>query len=348
MNDFRALLEHSFQTTKDFQDGRLSRLEFLADYLFDFTTYDPEAGELFAGKAVEVCAAINDGRTFDYIKDADNYRWFLLMVNMPFFAGRLEWGTSVRGAWWDHGAQKLESCGLWCGSEQVPSMEFRRSEWMRFIAALVEFAADGVETVPAQPDEEAEFELHAADGVCVAAASGPRAQAWREIERYAAQYVEEGPTTIYEVRRLAVTAAGVTPCGKCKKPWLCEQRGCMDRAASEPATIPTRATASLTEAEVIALARSMGEWREPITADRLTRIVNAALAGKAGVMASPAPKQADQIRAGALLAYNALEAVARQMDERPQNDIREFLFRAWHHTVLPELDRTCGVEGKVT
>jgi hypothetical protein len=142
MSTDRELLEHSFNLTRGFGGGHeMSRLEFLAEYVFDFTTYDTEMGELFARKALEVCAAINDGKTFDYIKDADNYRWYLLMVNMPFFAGRLEWGTSVRGAWWDHGAQKLESCGLWREGEQVLSMEFPRSEWARFVAALVEFPA---------------------------------------------------------------------------------------------------------------------------------------------------------------------------------------------------------------
>lgn len=140
MDDARELLENSYQVTREFQDEKLSRLEFLADYIFDFTTYDTEMGELFARKAIEVCAAVNEGKTFDYIKDADNYRWFLLMVNMPFFAGRLEWGTSVRGAWWDYDAQTLESCGIWRGKEQAPSMQFTREEWMRFIAALVEFA----------------------------------------------------------------------------------------------------------------------------------------------------------------------------------------------------------------
>lgn len=147
MDDYRELLEHSLNVTRGHGgDHKMSRLKFLADWIFDFTTYDTEMGELFARKAVEVCAAINDGKTFDYIKGAENYRWYLLMVNMPFFAGRLEWGTSVRGAGWDHGAQKLEICGLWREGEQVLSMEFSRSEWMRFIAALVEFAGtDGVE-----------------------------------------------------------------------------------------------------------------------------------------------------------------------------------------------------------
>lgn len=145
MDDYRALLEHSFNVTRGHGgDHEMSRLEFLADYIFDFTTYDTEMGELFASKALEVCTAINGGMTFGYIKEPENYRWYLLMVNMPFFAGRLEWGTSVRGAWWDHAAQKLESCGLWRGGEQVLSVEFTRDDWMRFIAAMVEFATAGV------------------------------------------------------------------------------------------------------------------------------------------------------------------------------------------------------------
>lgn len=53
---------------------------------------------LFARKAVEVCAAINDRQTFDYINDPNDYLWYLLMCNMPFFAERLECGISIRGA----------------------------------------------------------------------------------------------------------------------------------------------------------------------------------------------------------------------------------------------------------
>jgi uncharacterized cupin superfamily protein len=80
------------------------------------------------------------------------------MVNMPFFARRLEWGTSVRGAWWDHAAQTLESCGIWRGKEQAVSVQFTRDEWMRFIAALVEFAgADGVAAcAPTEPKKGGE------------------------------------------------------------------------------------------------------------------------------------------------------------------------------------------------
>ena len=138
-------LEHSFNMAGQIADERGSRLEFLADHVFDFTTYDSAMSELFAAKALDVCVAISNGTTLDYIKAEDNYRWFLLMVNMPFFAGRLEWGTSIRGAWWDYGPQKLESCGLWRGEEQTLTVEFTRDEWLAFIAAVVAFAAtDGV------------------------------------------------------------------------------------------------------------------------------------------------------------------------------------------------------------
>jgi hypothetical protein len=138
----RELLEQSYEIALGDECPPRSRHDFLGEHIFDFTTYDGDMSELFARKALEVCVAITDGQTFDYITDADNYRWFLLMVNMPFFVGRLEWGTSIRGAWWVHEDQNLESCGLWCDGEQVLSLKFSRTEWVAFVAALAQFASD--------------------------------------------------------------------------------------------------------------------------------------------------------------------------------------------------------------
>lgn len=140
---YPLLLKHSYAI-----QGGLSglqprtRLAFLSQYVFSFTTYDDEKDDLFGRKAVEVCAAINDRKTFEYIKDADNYTWFLLMCNMPFFAERLEWGTSIRGAWWSAGEDlELYSCGLWVGDEQLTELKFSNGdEWGLFIAAVIEFA----------------------------------------------------------------------------------------------------------------------------------------------------------------------------------------------------------------
>lgn len=144
--NYLNMLEHSFEVEKTGRDcAPESRLAYLSESIFNFTTYAPEMDELFAAKAVEVCAAINNRTTFDYIKEPEPYKWFLLMCNMPFFEGKLEWGTSIRGAWWGArpGRQiELDSCGLWIGDEQlIDTLKFSTDEWKRFISAVIEFSS---------------------------------------------------------------------------------------------------------------------------------------------------------------------------------------------------------------
>lgn len=139
--NYLELLKHSYEVMKTL-DGcpPESPLEYLGDHIFDFTTYDGEMSALFARKAVEVEDAITAGTTFDYIKDAENYRWYLLMCNTRFFAGRLEWGGSIRGAWWDHEI-RFQSCGLWLGDDQLADeMKFTQDEWKSFMRAVSDFA----------------------------------------------------------------------------------------------------------------------------------------------------------------------------------------------------------------
>jgi hypothetical protein len=142
--DYLKMLEEGFSETNAFGGGDpATRLEYLSDHIFDFTTYDSGKAEEFAAKALEVCAAISNEKTFDYIADPDNYRWFLLMVNMPFFARRLNWGTSVRGAWWDASTTELNITGLWLdGDKLTEPLKFSTEQWQEFIAAMLEFAEE--------------------------------------------------------------------------------------------------------------------------------------------------------------------------------------------------------------
>jgi hypothetical protein len=55
--------------------------------------------ELLAEKAVEVCEAILGKTTFDFIQGQENYKWYIVLSNMLFFQSKIDWGTSVRGAW---------------------------------------------------------------------------------------------------------------------------------------------------------------------------------------------------------------------------------------------------------
>lgn len=51
--------------------------------------------------------------------------------------------------------------------------------------------------------DEAEFELWC-NGEFAAGASGQRDNAWMEIMHYNAQYMQDGPTEIFEVKRIRV------------------------------------------------------------------------------------------------------------------------------------------------
>jgi len=128
-------------------DADKSKLAYLGDHIFNFTTYDDEVSALFANAALETCHALTQKKTFDYIDQSpQQYRLYLTMVNMPFFEDKLEWGTSVRGAWWrytpsyKHEPIVLKTCGLFEGSKQVVDPEFTTDNWVTFINALLEFA----------------------------------------------------------------------------------------------------------------------------------------------------------------------------------------------------------------
>lgn len=147
--DYLKLLENSYEMEKMTSDcPPETRLAFLSEHIFNITTYDGKMDDFFGRKAVEVCAAITNRTTFAFIKNPDNYQWFLIICNMPFFCTRLGWGTSIRGAWWDFGydngkentSYNITSCGIWDGEEQLTELQFSEEEWVTFMQAIVEFS----------------------------------------------------------------------------------------------------------------------------------------------------------------------------------------------------------------
>jgi hypothetical protein len=141
--NYGQLLEHSYYLAEACDDSKMARLDFLGDEVFNFTTYDGNISALFAEKALEVCKAITEGKTFDYQKDEDNYKWYLLMCNMPFFNNKLEWGASIRGAWWEHGAEFEINETYWMynkeGEQVGESVKIGRDDFIEFIKAMVDF-----------------------------------------------------------------------------------------------------------------------------------------------------------------------------------------------------------------
>ena len=140
--DFNGLIERSYKFSCE-QLEETSRLEWAADNVFDITTYDSGMSELFASVAIDVCQSISDNKTFDLIADNHRHTWYLMMCNLPFFADRIEWGTSIRGARWRADMKPLSSCGIFDeDGEQVAGIEFERGEWKPFISALIDFTRD--------------------------------------------------------------------------------------------------------------------------------------------------------------------------------------------------------------
>lgn len=139
--DYLTLLNESYAAVQDHAEHELSRLEFLGDYVFDFTTYDDTVMEYLTIKALEVCIAITAKETFDYIKKSKAHHvWYITICNMPFFIGKLNWGGSIRGAWWDHGCGfNISSTGLYEDGEQRLEWSFTDEEWEEFIHAILAF-----------------------------------------------------------------------------------------------------------------------------------------------------------------------------------------------------------------
>lgn len=75
--------------------------------IFDITTYDDGAGRVFAENIVDVLLAIATRTTFEYqAQSVEHYYRFLTVINFKNIYPLLEWGTSIRGCWFNLGFGK--------------------------------------------------------------------------------------------------------------------------------------------------------------------------------------------------------------------------------------------------
>lgn len=81
-----------------------NKYEWAASEIFNMATYDGNLDELFVKKIIEVCKAILDGKTYEYIETSDeNYITYILVCQLLWRKGWIEWGVSIRGAFFDTG-----------------------------------------------------------------------------------------------------------------------------------------------------------------------------------------------------------------------------------------------------
>lgn len=122
--NIEEILDSAYEEYISILGDDVTYLNFVGEWVFDFTTYDSGEGsalETLTLKALEVAKAISDGKTFEYQQQSgENYLWYMIIVNMPFFKGKIDWGCSIRGAWWDYSNIALE---LGVGEEMIVDRE---------------------------------------------------------------------------------------------------------------------------------------------------------------------------------------------------------------------------------
>lgn len=142
--DYRRLLEESYAFhTKTF-DPQCTRLEFLSGSVFEFKTYDCDVAAMFAHKAVRTCAILS--RKIPLTTHDPDYHWYLAMVNTTFFENKIDWGTSIRTAFWQ--ADEFILNGLWYEGNQISRLALGLDEWTKFVDDLIAFSELNYKVIP--------------------------------------------------------------------------------------------------------------------------------------------------------------------------------------------------------
>ncbi len=145
--DYLKLLKESYIKAK-LEDDTLTPHEFLGACVFEFTTYDGGISDKMSRIALPICLAITERTTFDFIEDEDNYLNYITYANTDFFSQKLEWGTSIRGAWWDlncNRAFELDGDDLYLDGERMLNLKFNNDDWDLFVYAMRDFVLESEE-----------------------------------------------------------------------------------------------------------------------------------------------------------------------------------------------------------
>jgi len=124
---FAIQLEKLYQENNSFKETVIPKLEFIGESIFNFTCYDSFAAELFAKNMIEVIECILTKTQFLY--QEENYMNYLTMVNIPFLVDKIDWGTSIRAAWFDEWKQY-----------EIASIKVSKGEIYKFLQSLINWS----------------------------------------------------------------------------------------------------------------------------------------------------------------------------------------------------------------
>lgn len=148
--NYKAILDRMYEEFRDWEEQAgyegedLDKLSFLGDKVFDFTTYELGVSKLFGERMLAVIRCIYERRTFEFMNLSEEHKTtYLLMVNMPYLHGKLEWGTSIRGAWFEeygHHGNDHHDMGL--DDETGETILVPKRDIRNFIRQLLEWSGE--------------------------------------------------------------------------------------------------------------------------------------------------------------------------------------------------------------
>lgn len=127
---YKDNIDEGYRLNMEVFDVEMTKIQFLAQFFFEFEMDDDDMYELFGRDMLEVIECILNENTHEYIKDQSNYIKYLTMVNMPFMEGKLDSGISIRGAWFDD-YDSYECCGIPIPNGQLTNFLRQVIEWAK-------------------------------------------------------------------------------------------------------------------------------------------------------------------------------------------------------------------------
>lgn len=107
MDYFIEKLNKNFEIANE-HSGTISKTKYIASYIFNIASYDDDIEKDITNDLLQVVNAISYWKTFEYIKKCkDNHKNYIIMCNLLDKDNLIEWGTSIRGAWFQINEHKL-------------------------------------------------------------------------------------------------------------------------------------------------------------------------------------------------------------------------------------------------
>lgn len=91
-----------YEEVCSWHEDEYDKYEWAANYIFDLCTYDAELDEKFVKAILEICQVIIDKENFYYIYNDKNYTTYILVCQLLNNFQWIDWGTSIRGAWFEN------------------------------------------------------------------------------------------------------------------------------------------------------------------------------------------------------------------------------------------------------